>query len=91
MEDIQSLVFVACEDVVVLTCQQHIVFFLPLHGQHFMFVFSFVILKLLLMILFPRIISLRFLVRLKDVIGSLSNILARFSFMIWETFRADLL
>ena len=82
MEDVESLVFVACEDVVVLTCQQHIVFFLPLRGQHFLFVFSFVILRLLLMILFPPIISLRFLVRLKDVIGSPSNVLAKFSFII---------
>ena len=66
-------------DVVVLTCLQHIVFCLQLHGRYFSSTFSFaVLLMMLLMIVFPPIISPRFLVRLKDITGSPSNVLADF-------------
>lgn len=86
--------------VVVLNGLQHIVCFLPLHGQHLSFTFSFVVpLQLLLMIVFPPTIFLSLLWRLKDIIGSPWNVLANFSFifkigqcflMIWETFGRDI-
>ena len=99
VEDFKSLyVFVACESYsgLILSKTQ---FFLPLHKLSFPFIFSFAVLLTLLMIVFPSIISLGFLVRLKDIIGSPSNVLAIFLFickidwcffMIWETFRTNL-
>ena len=68
------------KDVVVLTSLQDIVLSMPLHGRHFPFIFFVVvILTLLLMIVFPSIISLKFLVCLKDIVGPASNVLAIFS------------
>ena len=78
VEDFKSLyVFVACESYsgLILSKTQ---FFLPLHKLSFPSIFSFVVLLTLLMIVFPSIISLGFLVRLKDIIGSPSNVLAIF-------------
>ena len=51
-------------------------------GWNFPFIFSFIaFLMFLLMILFPLIISLRFLVCLKGIIGSSTNILAFFLYL----------
>ena len=54
-------------------------FFLSLHWQHFLSIFSFVVLLLfLLIIVSPPIISLRFFVHLKGIIGSSSKYFSSF-------------
>ena len=80
MRDFKSLlVSVGFERCSGLDLYAHIVFFLPLHGRHFPFIFAFcVLLTLLLMILFVPIIFFKFLVHLKDIIGSTSIVLANF-------------
>ena len=70
----------------VLTYLQHIVSFLPMHGRRFPFIFYFaVLLTLLLTIVLPPIISPRFLVHLKDVIASPSNVLVNVLLIVNKT------
>ena len=80
MEDFKILfVFVICEIWSGFNLSATLHIFLSLHRPHFSFIFSFfVLLMLFSMIVFPPIISLRFLVRLKDIIGSPSNVLPIF-------------